>query len=780
MDKGKDKSSIELSFKLNSSDILIAKAKECIKTFNIELDMVEFNNINSLKLITNHGKLISLNENNTITVSNAITGEKCYANLSPEDHQKNIQSYFLSIDHNRLFTSNSEIYTVWDLNQPKMFVSKEFKTRKDLFIAYEKKKKNAAFIADPRGNLYIWKAGVMELEKIPELDENLFNAIKSISAFDISFDDSEMLIEVDNDKILIFDKTNHKHKPIHFKNDGNTIYSSLFSSKDNNIFSILITSQVTNSHIIIEWDGKTGEKLKKIESNKGIMKMMIEPNNNILILLTDANSLMMCCPKNEIFIKLIDEDENLDNFFLNQNNDLALIFKKKEEKVHICNNLYNNSCFLIKNKKKFCSIFSEYEKNLTLESLNARMFPFNYNFLQILAYDDILFHDIEDKLFETLSKKKINIHFKLFFQKDLHGRNCFDTAFASRDTKLFKDLLSYIILNENITNIPAKYQRYLNSEFFYRIFQMFENNPIINEFLNFVFSEPLKFPKKLMYPKLKEPLFKLLDEPSFSEEETKKFLKIHETNKIKNKFDEVVKAKCFFPYEFLDYNNANTREIFKLVSNFAPTNQIFGNQAIIKILKYKWETYGMRRYAFEAFLFFIFLSLYVLNADYFFIIRLSTESETTIYHFAYSIASVITDVFLLIFVFYLLWEEVKQIRTFGRKDYFSSFWNYNDFAYIFFTLLSTTLDLFSCFDLILDFSVLKAFQSLAIFFAFFRMLSYARGIEGSSFMIKLIIEVIFDIRYFLILMMIFILSLSCSGKLLKKEISFYLSHKIYS
>ena len=68
--------------------------------------------------------------------------------------------------------------------------------------------------------------------------------------------------------------------------------------------------------------------------------------------MTVANSLEILCPKNEIFIKLIDENENLDNFFFNQNNDLTLFFKK------------------INNEKKE----EEFEKNFNLSEFQSTFF----------------------------------------------------------------------------------------------------------------------------------------------------------------------------------------------------------------------------------------------------------------------------------------------------------------------------------------------------------------------------------------------------------------------
>ena len=300
---------------------------------------------------------------------------------------------------------------------------------------------------------------------------------------------------------------------------------------------------------------------------------------------------------------------------------------------------------------------------------------------------------------------------------------------------------------------------------------MFEDNPIISDFLNYVFSSPLEFPQHFMYRRLKDPLLELLEEPSLpmdklietlEKNNQSSILKPKESNEV-IQLNELVLAKCFYPSEFLDYDNVVTRQIFKIISEFDPMNPIFESRAIIKLLEFKWKKYGRKKYFSEAGMFLIFLLIYIINVDFFFVSRVGTEiDDASESHLIFTIFSGIIDGIIIVFVFKLMNIEFKQMSS-GFKDYFNSFWNYNDLLYISFSLTSTVLDLFSCFDVFSDYDFLKSMQSMTIFFAFFRLMSYARGFEGSSFMIKLIIRVIFDIRYFLILMILFILGLSCSG-----------------
>jgi len=794
-----DRGYIEVCFSLKNSNSLIIRAKESYKEINIDPEVTELKNIKDVKAITNDRRIISLDkEEGIITITNMVTEES--KSIVSEDHQE-LCNCFLSSDHKRIFAYNFENYFVWDLNTKKNIFKKSYKMKKDLYVAHPKIQKEMAFVADPnKGHLFGWfKESFNPFEnKLTFVDYQDFihNAVKLMTGFDISYDDQKMLIESDNNKIIVLvlqnDKT-WKKSEVNFNNQtNNMLYSSKFSSKSDNIYNIMIEN---NIYKIIEWSGETGEILRSMKSNSPIIKMIIEPQNDHLFILTSKekrNIFELFSFNNKVFISLSDaEDENPENFFMisqkQQNIEIILSFG---EKIKVFHNFFTNSSFLLQKKKKLSKIFDKEEeekemaqlrivkkkktyeeeineKSTSLLSTNTRIFPFNYNFLQIMAYDQD-FHNVQDKIFELINndKRKLEISFEIFFQKDIHGRNCFDIAFLSKNTNLFRKFLMFIKNRYKITELKRTYREYLNSEFFFKMFSMFKDDPITSDFLNFVFVTPLDFPQHFMYRRMKDPILEILEEPCLIDEKLKDIIKKVNGPKQKeaNEVDELVLAKCFYPHQFLDYSNEATQEIFKLVSEFDPMNPIFESRAIIKLLDHKWKTYGWKKYFFEAVMFLIFLLIYIINVDFFFVNRIETEiDELSENHLIFSICSVIIDGIILSFLFRLIYVEVRQLLYFGYKDYFNSFWNFNDIFYISLSLISTILDLCSCFDLNIDYDILKSMQSFTIFVAFFRLMSYARGIEESSFMIKLIIRVIFDIRYFLFLMILYIVSLSCSG-----------------
>ena len=159
----------------------------------------------------------------------------------------------------------------------------------------------------------------------------------------------------------------------------------------------------------------------------------------------------------------------------------------------------------------------------------------------------------------------------------------------------------------------------------------------------------------------------------------------------------------------------------------------------------------------EALNFLIFLGIYLLNANYFLVCRVEDES--------YYIYSLILDAVIIIFVIFHASKEFKQLEADNFQAYFSSIWNYIDTILIVLSLITTIFDVLSCLEIWTYFEMLKVFHAFTIFSIYLRIFSFARGIEGSSFMIKLIIQVVWDIRYFLLLMFIFIIAMTSSGNL---------------
>lgn len=124
----------------------------------------------------------------------------------------------------------------------------------------------------------------------------------------------------------------------------------------------------------------------------------------------------------------------------------------------------------------------------------------------------------------------------------------------------------------------------------------------------------------------------------------------------------------------------------------------------------------------------------------------------------------VIDIFLIFYSFYCLVNEVMQFRTSGFSDYFKSIWNYFDIALIPLMMASSGLNLSITF-MITDSEdskilVYKIIFALCMFCFCFRFISFCRAFKNTSYMIRLIFNVLISVRYFVLFIVLFIFSLA--------------------
>jgi len=467
------------------------------------------------------------------------------------------------------------------------------------------------------------------------------------------------------------------------------------------------------------------------------------------------------------------------------NNDLVCFF---DNRVIIYKNLFRNEELFLNRMLEICEFSQRPTDPRLANKLEAIcsgqtgvVFPFMYNLLQAIAYTDDTSDDsnLLDTIFELLEEQKKVISLDVFFEKDIHNRNIFDIIFVKKNAELLKTLIDYIIEKYPVieTKEQAKMFSYFTVKKLNEMFHIFQNDPTtMGNLLNYLFNKPVNFPKNYVYPALNEPFYTELSEYQINTLQLEKILKTHTNNakKVADKNDsgnEIVQARCLYIPELLAnfMVNMETREFWKKVSNFDSSNGIFGNYTLMKVLEYKWlykwKNYGKKIFFIEALYFLLFLVVFVANSSYIFKYRIKAEIKynAVISDNIYIQTSFVLDIGLLIFMIHHIYGEVIQCLHFTFKEYFESIWNYFDVILIFLSVPAIIVDLFDCLGLLSSTTELKVMNSLTIFFGFLRLISYARGIDGSAFMVRLIIQVIIDMKYFLLFMFVFILGLGFSG-----------------
>ena len=157
-----------------------------------------------------------------------------------------------------------------------------------------------------------------------------------------------------------------------------------------------------------------------------------------------------------------------------------------------------------------------------------------------------------------------------------------------------------------------------------------------------------------------------------------------------------------------------------------------------------------------SFFFIIFLTNFIILFPY----RINSDLISDQFSI-YDILSIVFDILLIFYFFYYIYFELKQITN-DVKEYLSSGYNYIDIGLIISLLVTLVLDLLYVFQQFSDESIVKLVSSITAFLFWLRIISYLRGFEGTAFMIHLIVQVVADIRYFLLLIGLFTLSFICS------------------
>ena len=95
-------------------------------------------------------------------------------------------------------------------------------------------------------------------------------------------------------------------------------------------------------------------------------------------------------------------------------------------------------------------------------------------------------------------------------------------------------------------------------------------------------------------------------------------------------------------------------------------------------------------------------------------------------------------------------------------------WNYIDWILILITVPAFILNL--C-DIFLEnglqneaHSAFKSLLSISVFVVYLKLLSFARGFDETAFLVRTLIQVVIDIRFFIFFLFFMMLTLSFSGK----------------
>ena len=210
-----------------------------------------------------------------------------------------------------------------------------------------------------------------------------------------------------------------------------------------------------------------------------------------------------------------------------------------------------------------------------------------------------------------------------------------------------------------------------------------------------------------------------------------------------------------------DCNEDNIKFLENLLK-LQDSNKIFDNKKLKILIDYKWKSY-VRRYYLKEFLYFIFFFLlYIINFIYIYPNRSNEINNSQ------SIVSIIFDFADLLYFVSYTFVEFHQMKT-NLTGYFQSFWNIIDVLLMIGVSLTTILDLIAIFGKEIDLFSFKIITSIVLLIFWIRLLSFSKGFQGTGFLVRLVQQVIIDMRYFLIMIFLVMLAFTSSGYMLQND-----------
>mmetsp|Transcript_33876 Transcript_33876/g.24919 ORF Transcript_33876/g.24919 Transcript_33876/m.24919 type:complete len:250 (+) Transcript_33876:3741-4490(+) len=171
----------------------------------------------------------------------------------------------------------------------------------------------------------------------------------------------------------------------------------------------------------------------------------------------------------------------------------------------------------------------------------------------------------------------------------------------------------------------------------------------------------------------------------------------------------------------------------------------FSTKAITKFIDFKWPLvfhYTVRK-LFIPFL--VYMVAYVLFMSWIYLKRYESLGwEYTSYVFM---------AILILYSLYFCFIEISQIREEGPK-YLTSVWNYLDMVPPFFLLVFIPLAYEGYFEDPAHKSLEASMQGIMSLFIWLKMLYFLRIFDQTGYLVRIIIEVIYDMRYFLMILIL--------------------------
>jgi len=259
--------------------------------------------------------------------------------------------------------------------------------------------------------------------------------------------------------------------------------------------------------------------------------------------------------------------------------------------------------------------------------------------------------------------------------------------------------------------------------------------------------------------------------------------------RIKMKSKCIVRVRVFLLPFICDRSKRKIKSFFEKIVDKNDTNSIFANNMLRLVTQYKWNKAFFIVFSIDCIISCICLVIFLINYIYLFPYKLNSRANLD----SYSYDSIILDGIILLFCLYNVYKTMRRLFSTqsehsqkslsvpqgGCCQYFwdsynslhqyfwDSYWNIIDFLLLGLLIIMSIFDIFITIDPDFDAERFKVYVCFTILIYWFRFMSFLRGFQGIAFMNRLIFRVFLDIRYFLLIVGLFIVGFSFAGYVLQ-------------
>ena len=418
-------------------------------------------------------------------------------------------------------------------------------------------------------------------------------------------------------------------------------------------------------------------------------------------------------------------------------------------------------------------------------SQQSSHYPFNVSFVHFAA----IFKRIDCFSIEKLKLIYGNtLNLSHLYSLDVFQNTALDILLIQKDISLVKEnmplIKKYFDLVFSFFDNPKTsfYQkvRFLNYEFKpnYNILNIILRIiPLCNGELSFLYNlfeksfldiDPSIYNNTLAYEGLDNYILIETDsifncDHRFIEKRLLEKLKVKEAEKEAIDRSSIVKCKVICLPHIIDLKDERTIDVLDNLMNLDQECPMVKNTVFKIILYYIWKSEMQFYYRIDLLIFLFFFLVFNINFLYFLPLRIDPENienpDVSLY-----IPSMVMDVLIILYSIYCLANEAMQFRTSGFSGYFKSIWNYFDITLIPLMMASSSLNMFITYmvndsedERLLVFKIVFA---VCMFCFWFRFISFCRAFKETSYMIRLIFNVLVTVKYFVFFTILFILCLA--------------------